>query len=137
MRLRALRKGRGWTQSRVAIEIGCSRSTVSMWETRGHSPAPSHLHALSRLFEVPIAELIQEIHDESPLRRMRRSAGLRQKDVAKSLHVGVPTYSDVETGRQSVPARWVPILAAAFRVPVSAICALYALPGRNEAEGAG
>ncbi|MCY0962962.1 helix-turn-helix domain-containing protein [Streptomyces sp. H27-H5] len=119
-RLRELRRMHGWTQGQVAAALECSRATVSTWETTGGMPRPARLQRLADLFNVPICEIIDE-EDTPPLRRLRTAAGLRQKDVAKLLGVGTPTYCDVETARQGVPERWIPILSEAFNVTTDAI----------------
>ncbi|MER8039400.1 helix-turn-helix transcriptional regulator [Streptomyces hydrogenans] len=134
-RLRSLRESRGWTQSYVALRIGCSRTTVTSWETRGITPSPARLQNLATLFEVDSFYLIAG-DCGSPLRFLRRSAGLLQRDVAQSLNVGVPTYSDVETGRQGIPDRWIPILSSEFRVPPSVIRSLCGLSRDERTEGA-
>ncbi|MFI9005521.1 helix-turn-helix domain-containing protein [Streptomyces sp. NPDC053541] len=134
-RLRSLRESRGWTQAYVASQVGCSRTAVISWETQGITPSPVRLQILANLFEVDSVFLISG-DCGSPLRFLRRSAGLLQRDVAKSLNVGVSTYSDVETGRQGIPDRWVPILSFVFRVPPSVIRSLCRLSGDEMPEGA-
>ncbi|MGA4980014.1 helix-turn-helix transcriptional regulator [Streptomyces cinereoruber] len=134
-RLRSLRESRGWTQSYVALRIGCSRTTVTSWETRGITPSAARLQILANLFEVDSFYLISG-DCGSPLRFLRHSAGLLQRDVAKSLNVGVPTYSDVESGRQGIPDRWVPILSSEFQVPPFVIRSLCRLSRDEMTEGA-
>ncbi|MYT25952.1 helix-turn-helix domain-containing protein [Streptomyces sp. SID7760] len=111
------------TQSQVGAALGCSRATVSTWETTGGMPQPARLQRLADFFNVAVSEIIEDRHT-TPLRRLRIVAGLRQKDVAKLLGVGIPTYCDVETSRQGLPDRWIPVLSQAFSVSAEAIRAL-------------
>lgn len=56
-RLSRLRRGRKWTQQRVAAAIGVDRGTISRWERGVILPSLDRLGELARLFEIPIAEL--------------------------------------------------------------------------------
>ncbi|MBK6015800.1 helix-turn-helix transcriptional regulator [Streptomyces sp. MBT53] len=132
-RLRKLRLSRGWTQGELAVQVGCSRSAVSTWETTGRPPRPNRLQRLARVFGVPVGYLIESGHS-SILRRLRTSAGLLQRDVARLLKVCASTYCDVETGRQEVPERWVPILSERYDVAPDII---RGLPVRDESNNGG
>ncbi|MFJ3673661.1 helix-turn-helix domain-containing protein [Streptomyces sp. NPDC090106] len=118
--LRDLRISRGWTQDELASLVGCSRSSVATWETTGRPPRPNRLNLLAGVLGVPVSRLI-EPGRSSILRRLRTSAGLLQKDVAFLLNVGAPTYCDVETGRQEIPERWIPILSKRYGVTPNTI----------------
>ncbi|MEU8516352.1 helix-turn-helix transcriptional regulator [Kitasatospora sp. NPDC048722] len=122
-RLRELRIQHGMTQAQVADALDCSRSAVSTWETTGRPPRPSRLGRLADLFGVSVREII-EGGILPTLRELRVAAGMRQTDIARRLHVQASTYCDVETGRQRVPLRWVPILAAEFRVSAGFLTSL-------------
>jgi transcriptional regulator with XRE-family HTH domain len=69
---------------------------------------------------IPAAELI-----DSPgppgLKELRLAAGLRQRDVAELLKIGVPYYCDIENGRHPLPQALIPRLASAYHVPESNI----------------
>ncbi len=56
-RLARLSRNRKWTQERVAIAIGVDRGTISRWERGVILPSVDRLGELSRLFEIPFAEL--------------------------------------------------------------------------------
>ncbi|MFI7142858.1 helix-turn-helix domain-containing protein [Streptomyces massasporeus] len=115
-RLRELRESRDMTQSRLAAALGCSRAAVSTWETTGRLPHPKRLHRLADVLGVPVWEFLDGC-SSSTLRCLRTAAGMLQRDVAGLLNVATSTYCDVETGRQNLPDRWVPILATAYGVP--------------------
>jgi DNA-binding XRE family transcriptional regulator len=79
---------------------------------------------LADLLGVTVADLI-EPEGAPTLKQMRVAAGLRQRDAAKAVGVGIPTYCDVERERQRMPPRWIPLLASAFKVSRKAIADLY------------
>ena len=115
-RLRELRKERGMTQEVLAAAVGCSRAAVSTWETTGRLPHPKRLQLLADVLGVSVFELLDD-WSSSTLRCLRAAAGMLQRDVAGLLNVTPSTYCDVETGRQNLPDRWVPVLASTFGVP--------------------
>jgi transcriptional regulator with XRE-family HTH domain len=56
-RLSRLRRSRKWTQARVADALGVDRGTISRWERGVILPSVDRLGQLSRLFEIPFADL--------------------------------------------------------------------------------
>ncbi len=56
-RLARLRRIRKWTQEKVADAIGVDRGTISRWERGVILPSVDRLGQLSRLFEIPLADL--------------------------------------------------------------------------------
>ncbi|MFF5809099.1 helix-turn-helix transcriptional regulator [Streptomyces sp. NPDC012746] len=122
-RLRELRRTRGLTQSQMAAVLGCSRSAVSTWETKGQMPLPDRLHSLAKFLGVPFSELVED-EGSVTLRTLRRRAGMLQREVAAHLAVGIPTYCDVERQRQGMPDRWVPVLSTVFGVPADILRSL-------------
>lgn len=109
-----LRQARGIPQQVLAQEVGCSRSTVAMWESKNQRPGPRYLPRLARRLGVPPLHLVELVDTEGTLMVLRRLLGLTQRQVAQALKVAVSTYCDVETGRQAMPDRWVPVLRALF-----------------------
>ncbi|MFJ6355024.1 helix-turn-helix domain-containing protein [Streptomyces sp. NPDC092046] len=115
------------TQSELARAVGCSRSSVSFWESPQALPLPPRLSRLASLLEVSPTQLLDECEIPT-LHGFHLAAYLRQTDAAKALHLnGKGTSSDVERGRQAIPARWIPILARLFWQREAAIRGLSAL----------
>jgi len=52
IRIQDLRKQRGITQSKLAKQIGISRSSVNAWEAGKSMPSVGHLVALADIFNV-------------------------------------------------------------------------------------
>lgn len=57
-RLTALRKEKGLSQLELAEALGVSRQAVSRWEVGASAPGTENLLALSRLYGVPLDELV-------------------------------------------------------------------------------
>lgn len=57
-RLTALRKEKGLSQMELAEALGVSRQAVSRWEVGASAPGMENLLALSRLYGVPLDELV-------------------------------------------------------------------------------
>lgn len=51
-RMAALRRGRGWSQARLASELGISASAVGMYEQGRREPSLEQVVRLAALFEV-------------------------------------------------------------------------------------
>ncbi|MFE2936793.1 helix-turn-helix domain-containing protein [Streptomyces sp. NPDC059278] len=123
-RLRELRIARGFrTHRQLATALGCARSTVSMWEASKCTPRPDTLARLAALLVVDVRELL-EVPERPSLRGLRTTAGLRAVDMAWALGIQKSSYCDVETGRQSIPGRWWPVLASLLDQPESAVRSL-------------
>ncbi|CAM5453206.1 hypothetical protein SALBM311S_05302 [Streptomyces alboniger] len=109
-----LRQARGIPQQVLAEEVGCSRSTVAMWEAANQRPGPRYLPRLATRLGVSPLDLVELADPDDTLRVLRRLLGFTQTQVAQALKVAVSTYCDVERGRQALPERWVPVLKALF-----------------------
>lgn len=55
--LRALRTERGWSQARLAAEVGVSRQTINAIETGKFDPSLPLALRLARLVQLPVEEL--------------------------------------------------------------------------------
>ena len=58
MRLKALRKARGWTQPVLAKKAGVSAGYLARLETSRHDPKLSTLVKLAKALGVPVTELL-------------------------------------------------------------------------------
>ena len=63
--IRQLREERGWAQLDVAIRLGVTVSTVSLWERGLRVPTLANLNRLARLFGVSLREIAVG-RDEQP-----------------------------------------------------------------------
>ena len=59
MRLKVLRKERGWTQSVLAQKAGVSAGYLARLETKRHDPKLSTLVKLAKALGVPVTELLE------------------------------------------------------------------------------
>ena len=53
-----LRRRAGYTQERLAEELGVSRQAVSKWETGASEPSTANLRALAALYQVSMDDLV-------------------------------------------------------------------------------
>ena len=56
--LRELRKSRGYSQDKVAREIGSNQMTVSSWEVGSRMPSINTISHIADTFHVPVSSLI-------------------------------------------------------------------------------
>lgn len=54
VRLRALRKEKGMTQTELAEKIGTTRSSIANWENGSRFPEVRYMQTMARIFAVPI-----------------------------------------------------------------------------------
>lgn len=73
-RLIQLRQEQGLSQSGLAEALGVSRQAVSRWETGAAMPSAENLFCLSRLYGVPMDELIRG-EEAEPEQKMEPPAG--------------------------------------------------------------
>lgn len=64
-KLMTLRKAKGWSQEDLSNQIGVSRQTISKWESSQTTPEMNKLIELSRIFEISVDELINDVKEES------------------------------------------------------------------------
>lgn len=58
MRLRELRKQKNWSMKQLGEMIGCSESTISLYETRKREPSFETLLKLGKIFDVSVDYLL-------------------------------------------------------------------------------
>ncbi len=63
-KLMKLRKERGWSQEDLSNQIGVSRQTISKWESSQTTPELNKLMELSKIFEISIDELVDNVLEE-------------------------------------------------------------------------
>ena len=71
-KLITLRGGRGWSQEKLAQELGVTRQAVGRWERGSGLPDANSLMALARVFDVDAEWLLDEAAKEPEPRRVRR-----------------------------------------------------------------
>lgn len=58
--IKKLRKQRGWSQSRLAMEAHVSQQAISFIESERNEPSAEMIRALSKAFGVPASMLMEE-----------------------------------------------------------------------------
>lgn len=69
--VRRARTGRGWSQGKLALEVGVSQATVSYWERGVEYPRFEHVAALAGLFPTILTSIHQE--ELALVRRLMRA----------------------------------------------------------------
>lgn len=62
----------GKAPSAVALELGCSKSMVSGWKTRGTSPTDTNLRKIADYFGVTVEYLLGEQTEKAPAPKTER-----------------------------------------------------------------
>ena len=76
-------KQKGVSVSRGAVEAGISKSLVTKWKTNNvEIPSPDVLSKLSKYFNLPISELLDEKTEKAPATTGERTDILDEVDVA-------------------------------------------------------
>lgn len=111
-KIRELREARRWSQEALAGELQVSRQAVTKWENGLSLPSTANLLALSRVLDVPMAELTGGSPPAGRRRGRRLCLGLAAASLASglltllvwllgrrsALPAGVIGYADGETG---------------------------------------
>ena len=58
-RVRALREDEGWSQERLATELGVSRQTINAIENDRYDPSLPLAFKIARLFRLPIEKIFE------------------------------------------------------------------------------
>jgi len=132
-----VRRAAGLTQQELAELLGVAPTTLSMWESSG-VPVPSTLAALiSRILGVPPRWLAAPPPapppDARPLRRLRRAAGMSQREAAAHLGITVGSLARYEAGERRTPMVVLRRMAGAYQRPVAELlqhggCTILPLP---------
>lgn len=75
-KLITLRAGRGWSQERLAEELGVTRQAVGRWEKGAGLPDAVGLTRLAAVFDVAPEWLLDEAAPDKPEPRRRGARGL-------------------------------------------------------------
>ena len=71
-KLITLRAGRGWSQEKLAAELGVTRQAVGRWEKGAGLPDANSLAALARVFDVEMEWLLNESESGPQPRRAKQ-----------------------------------------------------------------
>ncbi|HXO18994.1 MAG TPA: helix-turn-helix transcriptional regulator [Thermoanaerobaculia bacterium] len=118
-RIQMLREARGWTQIRLAIELGVDAPMVSRYEKGHHTPSAKCLKLLGSLLGVTVDYLVGAVPPERPARLGDALADLLKKlpgvpdphrnSLARLIESFLDTFGVPLKGRDTVqPARGIP-----------------------------
>lgn len=98
-RIAQLRKERGMSQEELGEAMGVSRQAISKWESDAALPEVEKLIALSRLFSIPVGQLLGV---EEPAPEQEAQAGA---DAGEAPGDGPPTWRRRCCGAMSPPGQ--------------------------------
>ena len=91
-KLVSLRKGKGLSQLELAETLNVSRQAVSRWEAGTSVPTMEKLIALSKLYDIPLDELVhQKEEQENTVQALEQNEkeekeGKKQQEIYKEYH---------------------------------------------------
>jgi transcriptional regulator with XRE-family HTH domain len=139
--LAVVRQRSGLTQRAVAQSVGVAPTTLSTWENAGVPVPPVAAERLARVLNTDLACMAAEpssarVADRRPLRRLRKDAGMSQREAAAHLGIAVGTLARYESGARQTPVKVVRSMARMYRRPVGDVLrhsgiTLPAVPGRT------
>ena len=121
-KLYRLRKEKGWTQERLAEQIGVSRQALSKWESGSAVPDAVNILRLSKLFAVSADYLLDDAFESSDATWAGRPSGQARRPAswavlrtaagvcsfwgssARHSPASIPSLRRVWNGRESIPA---------------------------------
>lgn len=115
------RSRRGLTLNDLALLLGCSAQTVSVWEAGKSSPSPRHLVALAAALDVHVDDLIRGPANLADLAGLRERAGMTGSEVAATLGLHKTSWSRIERGYRPLPDRAVELLTTMYKVDADVV----------------
>lgn len=85
-KIRYLRKQNGYSQEELALELGISRQSVSLWENDQSKPTLDNLKSMSKFFEVSLDSLINEASLENLAQQETQGFIVKYKETRNSIY---------------------------------------------------
>lgn len=124
--LRSARESKGWSQARLAIEIGMTPSTISAWERGSNGPEPPRFVELASALGLLPSELLTITRDEWTPSEFRAVVGLQQREAARRLSISASRLSGFEQGIEEMSADIGARVATLYQVPEAELRAAWA-----------
>lgn len=96
--MRAARETKGWSQARLAVEIGLAPVTISAWERGSNGPEPPRFVQLAIALDVHPSALLSVSREKWTPPEMRAVVGLQQQEAARRLEMSPSRLSSLELG---------------------------------------
>ena len=88
--IQKLRKEMGMSQEQMAEQLGVSRQTISKWESGTVCPTLDRLQEMSRLFGIPLSQLLGESANQTEQDRiLEYEEQIRRLKEQKKLHTAL------------------------------------------------
>jgi transcriptional regulator with XRE-family HTH domain len=120
------RRRSGMTQRALARSIGVAPTTLAMWEAAGVRVPLGLIDEIAHVLGMDVTRLATEPPpgapvDPRPLRRLRKSRGMSQREAAAHLGIAVATLARYESGDRHLPIKLARRMAALYRCPTAVV----------------
>jgi transcriptional regulator with XRE-family HTH domain len=120
------RRRSGMTQRALARAIGVAPTTLAMWETARVRVPLGLIDEIAHVLGIAVTRLATEPPsgapvDPRPLRRLRKSRGMSQREAATHLGIAVATLARYESGDRLLPIKLARRMAALYRCPTAVV----------------
>ncbi len=98
-RITELRKERGWSQYRLAVNAGIPKSSLFTWYAKNAAPPIESLEKICNAYGISLAEFFEEKKMElgmTSLEKLRSEAGMTLQDLSNKSSVPVEIISAFE-----------------------------------------
>ncbi|MGY1824002.1 helix-turn-helix domain-containing protein [Geodermatophilus sp. SYSU D00079] len=123
--LASVRRRAGLSGRALARLVAVAPTTLSMWETAGVRVPSGVAAELARVLDTDVAALAAHPPrrpappDPRPLRRLRREAGMSQREAAAYLRIALGSLARYEAGDRRVPVAVARRMAVVYRRPTA------------------
>lgn len=124
--LRQARERAGLNQLAAAAALGIGRHSLWRWETGRAVPSLDSIRHMAEAYGVAVVDLLDQdspATGSTPLRELRISAGMIQREAAALLGISQGHLSEIEAGAYRMPEEWAAILAEAYGSSPAAVAA--------------
>jgi len=83
--IREIRQKTGWSQDKLAKELGVSFATINRWLNKHTSPHPSHLKSINRIFEGIVG--IEPVSESEARQLIKKIGSLKKKFKAVRMRI--------------------------------------------------
>ena len=131
-RLATTRKAKGWSQTKLAEEVGVSPEAVSKWECDAYRPTEDKLKLLNELLELPFYDEEGELYNARLFDETHMSSVLKGKMLSLNMQEAVQALQYAKKMHEKSPPRKGPAKVPYINHPLTMACHAFALGLEDE-----